>query len=117
MQSKHGLVLLFLQVVIFVTALVFGFKLLSPRTDDPKIDLPAVTFNVGRAAITYASHRGSFANADDLLRSMPMLPPGVGVEVRSADSSRAVLETRFQRRRCVVRLRIHDSIPGRPDCR
>jgi hypothetical protein len=91
--------------------------MLGPRTPDPKVDLAAVTFDVGRAAITYGSRRGSFANADELLRSMPMLPPGVGVEVRSGDSSKAVFETRFQRERCVLRLEIHDSIPGRPECR
>jgi hypothetical protein len=117
MQSKHGLALLLLQGVIFLAALFLGFKMLSPRMADPKVDLSAVTFNVGRAGIAYGSRRGSFANADELLRSMPMLPTGVGVEVRSADSSSAVLETRFQRHRCLLRLGIRDSIPGRPECR
>src|SRR5262245_50034922 len=116
MQSKHGVVLLLGQAVIFVAALVVGFRLLAPKPDRPNVDLPAITFNAARTALADASRRRRFARSDELLRAIPIVPVGVGIEVRPLDSTTVEIQSRFRRQRCALLLRLSDSVPGRPRC-
>jgi hypothetical protein len=117
LQSKHGVILVVGQIIIFLAAIVFGFRLFGPRADEAKVDLPAISFNTARAVLSRASRLREFPDGVELMRSVPPLPVGVGIDVRPTDSTHAALSVRYRRSECVVQLRLGDTIADRPSCR